>query len=338
MNSILVTGGAGYIGSHTVVALQQAGFDVIVLDDLSNSSGLVIDRIEQITNIRPYFYCGSISDRELLSSIFDAHQIDAVIHFAGFKAVGESVQQPVKYYQNNVAGSMVLFEVMQKAHCKKLVFSSSATVYGDPGMVAYTEDLPLNPVNPYGQSKRMVEDIARDIANSDSGWSIVLLRYFNPVGAHSSGLIGEDPKGIPNNLMPYIAKVAIGELPELNVFGDDYPTPDGTGIRDYIHVQDLARGHLEACRYLDSHSGCAAFNLGTGKGYSVLEAVNAFREVSGKPIPVHISPRRAGDLPEYYAVPDFTEKELGWKAKLDLLDMVRDHWNWQKNNPKGYDS
>lgn len=338
MNSILVTGGTGYIGSHTVVALQQAGIDAIVLDDLSNSSESVIDRIEQITRIRPRFYHGSISDRELLISIFAEQQIDAVIHFAGFKAVGESVQQPLKYYQNNVAGSMLLLDVMQQVGCKKLVFSSSATVYGDPGVVAYTEDLPLNPVNPYGQTKRMVEDIARDMAVSDPEWSIALLRYFNPVGAHSSGLIGEDPKGVPNNLMPYIAKVATGELPELNIFGDDYPTSDGTGVRDYIHVQDLARGHLDACRYVGSHSGCTAFNLGTGRGYSVLEAVNAFREASGKSIPVKMSPRRAGDLPEYYAVPDFTEKELGWKARLGLMDMVKDHWNWQKNNPKGYDS
>lgn len=338
MSSILVTGGTGYIGSHTVVALQQAGIDAIVLDDLSNSSESVIGRIEQITRIRPRFYHGSISDRELLISIFAEHQIDAVIHFAGFKAVGESVQQPLKYYQNNVAGSMLLLDAMQQVGCKKLVFSSSATVYGDPGVVAYTEDLPLNPVNPYGQTKRMVEDIARDMAVSDPEWSIALLRYFNPVGAHSSGLIGEDPKGVPNNLMPYIAKVATGELPELNIFGDDYPTSDGTGVRDYIHVQDLARGHLDACRYVGSHSGCTAFNLGTGRGYSVLEAVNAFREASGKSIPVKMSPRRAGDLPEYYAVPDFTEKELGWKARLGLMDMVRDHWNWQKNNPKGYDS
>jgi len=336
MNSILITGGAGYIGSHTVVALQQVGFDAVILDDLSNSSGQVIDRIEQITNIRPRFYCGSISDRKILSSIFDAHQIDAVIHFAGFKAVGESVAKPVKYYQNNVAGSMVLFDVMQQRNCKKLVFSSSATVYGDPGVVAYTEDLPLSPVNPYGQSKRMVEDIARDIAVSDPEWSIALLRYFIPVGAHSSGLIGEDPKGVPNNLMPYIAKVAIGELPQLNVYGDDYPTPDGTGVRDFIHVQDLARGHLDACQYLDSHSGCVAFNLGTGKGSSVMDVVSAFIRVSGKSIPVNISARRAGDLPEYFAVPDFAEKELNWRAELNLDDMVRDHWNWQKSNPKGY--
>ncbi|MEQ9209996.1 MAG: UDP-glucose 4-epimerase GalE [Pseudomonadales bacterium] len=337
MNSILVTGGTGYIGSHTVVAFQQAGFDVIVLDDLSNSSERVLDRIETITGIRPRFYLGSIADQALLNSIFESHPIDAVIHFAGFKAVGESVQYPLRYYQNNVAGSMVLFDAMQKAGCKKLVFSSSATVYGDPGVVAYTEQLPLKPVNPYGQSKRMVEDIARDLQASDRGWSIALLRYFNPVGAHPSGLIGEDPRGVPNNLMPYIAKVAVGELPEVNVFGDDYPTPDGTGVRDYIHVQDLARGHLDACRYLNEHKGCKAFNLGTGCGYSVMEAVDAFRKVSGQPIPVSISPRRAGDLPEYFAVPDFTEKELGWKAELNLDDMVQDHWNWQKSNPKGYE-
>lgn len=338
MNSILVTGGTGYIGSHTVVAFQQAGFDVIVLDDLSNSSEQVLDRIERITGTRPRFYLGSIANQALLNSVFASHPIDTVIHFAGFKAVGESVQHPLRYYQNNVAGSMVLFDAMQKAGSKKLVFSSSATVYGDPGVIAYTEDLPLRPVNPYGQSKRMVEDIARDLQASDSDWSVALLRYFNPVGAHPSGLIGEDPRGIPNNLMPYIAKVAVGELSELNVFGDDYTTPDGTGVRDYIHVQDLARGHLDACRYLNEHKGCTAFNLGTGRGYSVMEAVDAFRKASGQPIPVRISPRRAGDLPEYYAVPDFTRKELGWKAELNLDDMVRDHWNWQKNNPKGYDS
>jgi UDP-glucose 4-epimerase len=336
MKSILVTGGTGYIGSHAVVEFQLSGFDVIVLDDLSNSSEKVLDRIEQITGSRPGFYKGSIADQSLLDLIFSTHHIEAVIHFAGFKAVGESVEEPLKYYRNNVAGSMVLFEAMHRAGCKKLVFSSSATVYGDPGVVAYTEELPLKPVNPYGQSKRMVEDIARDIANSDPGWSISLLRYFNPVGAHPSGLIGEDPRGIPNNLMPFIAKVAVGELSELKVFGRDYPTPDGTGVRDYIHVKDLVRGHLDAYRYLENHKGCSAFNLGTGRGYSVMEAVEAFREVSGKPIPVSSAPRRAGDLPEYYAVPDFTERELGWKAELGLLDMVRDHWNWQKSNPEGY--
>lgn len=337
MQSILITGGAGYIGSHTAVAFLQAGYEVIVLDDLSNSSKVVFDRIEQITGKQATFIYGDIADVTLLERVFTEYQIEGVIHFAGYKAVGESVQEPLKYYRNNVSGSMVLFEAMQKHQCKRLVFSSSATVYGDPGVVAYTEDLPLNPVNPYGQTKRFVEDILRDLSVSDSEWAISLLRYFNPVGAHPSGLIGEDPQGIPNNLMPYIAKVAVGEFDHLDVYGGDYPTIDGTGVRDYIHVQDLASGHLTAYRALESKSGCNAYNLGTGRGYSVLQALQAFSNTVGRDLPYEIKSRRAGDLAEYYAVPDFTREQLGWQAKFDLDDMVRDHWNWQKNNPQGYE-
>lgn len=338
MSKVLITGGAGYIGSHTVVKFIEAGYEVIVLDDLSNSSEVALNRIEQITGKRPGFILGDISNSALLDSVFSKNDIDGVIHFAGFKAVGESVAEPLKYYFNNVSGSVVLCEQMRLHNCKKFVFSSSATVYGDPGVVAYTEDLPLSPVNPYGQTKRMVEDILRDLALSDAAWSIALLRYFNPVGAHKSGLIGEDPKGVPNNLMPYIAKVAVGELEALNVFGDDYPTIDGTGVRDYIHVEDLAEGHLAAYRSLsDAGSGCDAYNLGTGKGCSVLEVVEAFSKVSARPIPFNIQARRPGDLAEYYAVPTYTEKTLGWRAKCNITDMVRDHWNWQKSNPKGYE-
>jgi len=337
MKKILITGGAGYIGSHTVVKFLEAGYEVVVLDDLSNSSEIVFDRIESITGKRPEFILGDFANTEILESIFSNHDIDGVIHFAGFKAVGESVAEPLMYYANNVSGSVVLFEQMRKHHCKKAVFSSSATVYGDPGVVAYTEALPLAPVNPYGQTKRMVEDILRDLSASDSDWSIALLRYFNPVGAHQSGLIGEDPKGIPNNLMPYIAKVAVGELAALNVFGGDYPTVDGTGVRDYIHVLDLAEGHLLAYESLaEENAGCHAYNLGTGEGCSVLEALAAFSKAAGKDIPYEIKPRRAGDLPEYYAVPDYSEKKLSWKAKYSIDDMVRDHWNWQKSNPAGY--
>lgn len=336
MSQILITGGAGYIGSHTVVSFLEQGYEVIVLDDLSNSSSVVFDRIEQITGKNAAFVQGDIADKTLLDELFSTYHIEAVIHFAGYKAVGESVAEPLKYYRNNVSGSAVLFEVMQAHDCKKLVFSSSATVYGDPGVVAYTEDLPLSPVNPYGKTKRFVEDILRDLCVADQDWSASLLRYFNPVGAHPSGLIGEDPRGIPNNLMPYIAKVAVGEFDHLDVYGGDYPTFDGTGVRDYIHVQDLALGHLTAYRALASQSGCEAYNLGTGRGYSVLQALDAFSKAVGRDLPYKIKPRRPGDLAEYYAVPDFTREKLGWQARFDLNDMVRDHWNWQKNNPQGY--
>jgi len=336
MNHVLITGGAGYIGSHSVVSFLEAGYQVVVLDDLSNSSEIVFQRIEKITSKKVSFFEGDISDKTLLDEIFTTCEIEGVIHFAGHKAVGESVQQPLKYYQNNVSGSVVLFETMRKHHCKNLVFSSSATVYGDPGVVAYTEDLPLQPVNPYGQTKRFVEDILRDLCIADQEWSASLLRYFNPVGAHPSGLIGEDPQGIPNNLMPYIAKVAVGEFDHLDVYGGDYPSIDGTGVRDYIHVQDLASGHLTAYRTLQEQSGCEAYNLGTGQGYSVLQALKAFSDAVGYDLPYEIKARRAGDLAEYYAVPDFTRETLDWEAKLNLDDMVRDHWNWQKNNPQGY--
>ena len=337
MSQLLITGGAGYIGSHTVVAFLEAGFDVLVLDDLSNSSPIVFDRISAITGKQARFIEGDIADKQRVDQIFTDYAIAGVIHFAGYKAVGESVQNPLKYYHNNVSGSVALFEVMQQHSCRKLVFSSSATVYGDPGVVAYTEDLPLMPINPYGQTKRIVEDILRDMAVADSSWHISLLRYFNPVGAHPSGLIGEDPQGIPDNLMPFIARVAVGELEKLKIFGGDYPTVDGTGVRDYIHVQDLATGHLAAYKALDNQSGCEAYNLGTGKGVSVLQAVKAFSQAAGKQLPYEIVERRAGDLPEYYAVPDFTREKLGWQAEHDLDAMVRDHWNWQKNNPRGYE-
>lgn len=336
MKTILITGGAGYIGSHTLVAFLQEGYEVVVLDDLSNSSEVVFERVKTITGKTLEFVCGDISDRQLLDAVFAKRSIEGVIHFAGYKAVGESVNQPLKYYRNNVLGSLVLFEAMQAYGCKKLVFSSSATVYGDPGVVAYTEDLPLAPVNPYGQTKKIVEDMLRDLAASDPDWSVSLLRYFNPVGAHSSGLIGEDPLGIPNNLMPYIAKVAVGELEQLHIFGNDYPTVDGTGVRDYIHVQDLATGHLAAYDVLSRKKGCHAYNLGTGKGYSVLQALAAFSTAAGRDLPYKIVERRPGDLAEYYAVPDYSYQQLGWTAQYGLEEMVSDHWNWQRNNPQGY--
>lgn len=339
--AVLVTGGAGYIGSHTDVLLLEAGFDVVVLDNLCNSHPEVFNRIEAITGKRPVFVEGDILDSAVLEQVFSDYSIDAVIHFAGLKAVGESVAKPVLYYQNNVAGSINLFDAMAKHGCKRIVFSSSATVYGDPASVPIREDFPLSATNPYGQSKLMIENILRDIALADPEWQISILRYFNPVGAHHSGLIGEDPNGIPNNLMPFVAQVAIGRLAKLNVFGGDYPTVDGTGVRDYIHVVDLAGGHLKALAALSSTSeseshGCQAYNLGTGNGYSVLEVVNAFAQASGRDVPYQISERRAGDIAACYADPAHSAQALGWTAAFDLERMVTDHWRWQSTNPNGY--
>ncbi len=334
---ILVTGGAGYIGSHTLVELLDAGQQIVVLDNLCNASAESLRRVEQITGQSVVFVEGDIRDRDLLDRLFAEHDIGAVIHFAGLKAVGESVEQPAKYYDNNVSGSLILAQAMQAASVFKLVFSSSATVYGDPAEMPITENCPLGqPTNPYGWSKLMVERMLMDLAASDSRWSIALLRYFNPVGAHKSGLIGEDPNGIPNNLLPYIAQVAVGRLPELSVFGDDYPTADGTGVRDYIHVVDLAKGHLAALAALQNRSGAYIWNLGTGTGYSVLQMVSAFEQASGKKVPYQIKPRRNGDIATCYSNPAKASQELGWRAELGLEQMMQDTWRWQENNPIGY--
>ena len=316
--------------------LLEAGSKVVVLDNLCNSKREVINRIAKITGKLPEFIVGDIRDRATLRSLFNAHPINAVIHFAGLKAVGESQAEPLKYYDNNISGSVVLFEEMARAGVKTLVFSSSATVYGDPGVVQYTEDLPLKPVNVYGRTKLMVEDILRDLKRADPAWRIALLRYFNPVGAHESGLIGEDPSGIPNNLMPYIAQVAVGKRKHLQIFGNNYPTPDGTGKRDYIHVDDLAAGHLAALKVLNQSADTLTINLGTGRPYSVLEMVNAFAAASGKPVPYEIAPRRAGDLPEYYADPALAKQLLGWEAQHDIDRMCVDTWRWQSLNPLGF--
>ncbi|MDR2452782.1 MAG: UDP-glucose 4-epimerase GalE [Candidatus Accumulibacter sp.] len=330
MPNILVTGGAGYIGSHTCVELLGAGFDLVVIDNLSNSKRAVLDRVEKIAGRAPVFLEVDIRDRGALRDVFRAHGIDAVIHFAGLKAVGESVAQPLRYYDNNVSGGIVLFEVMAESNVKTLVFSSSATVYGDPRSVPIREDSPLSATNPYGRSKLALEAILRDLARSDENWRIALLRYFNPVGAHVSGMIGEDPHGIPNNLMPYITQVAIGRLPQLTVFGDDYPTPDGTGVRDYIHVVDLARGHLAALEALGGKSGVLTVNLGTGRGVSVLEMIRAFEQASGRSVPYRIAARRPGDVARCYADASLAESLLGWRAERDLAAMCRDSWRWQE--------
>lgn len=336
ISAILVTGGTGYIGSHTVVQLLQAGAKVVILDNLCNSKREVVNRIERITGQRPEFVMGDIRDRQILRAVFNAHKIDAVMHFAGLKAVGESVAEPLAYYDNNVSGSIVLFEEMARTGVKCLVFSSSATVYGDPGVVPYTEELPLQPVNVYGRTKLMVEDVLRDIKHADPSWRMALLRYFNPVGAHESGLIGEDPSGIPNKLMPFVAQVAVGKRPKLAVFGNDYPTPDGTGKRDYIHVDDLAAGHLAALNALQQSAETLTVNLGTGRPTSVLEMIRAFAAASGKPVPYEIEPRRAGDLPECYAEPSLAKGLLGWEAKYDIDRMCADTWRWQSLNPLGF--
>ncbi len=333
---ILVTGGAGYIGSHTCVALIQAGYEVLVLDNFSNSKPESLQRVAAITGKTVPLVRGDVRDRLVLRDIFRTHAIDGVIHFAGLKSVGESVEQPLTYYDNNVSGSVILAEVMAEFGINMLVFSSSATVYGDPASLPIREDFPLGATNPYGGSKLMVEQIYTDLATSDGAWRIALLRYFNPVGAHLSGTIGEDPSGIPNNLMPYISQVAVGRREQLTVFGNDYPTVDGTGVRDYIHVMDLAEGHVKALAWLQNQTGVHVFNLGTGRGYSVLEMVKAFELASGCPVKYGIAPRRAGDIAEVYADPAKAELELGWKAGCDIEDMCRDTWNWQKQNPLGY--
>lgn len=338
MKKILVTGGAGYIGSHTCVELIEQGFQVVVLDNFCNSSELVLDRIEQITGSRPSLVKGDTLDMKVLDDLFKTHTFEAVIHFAGLKAVGESVQLPQRYYQNNVQGSLELLKAMSKNRVKKIVFSSSATVYGDPASVPITEDFPLSATNPYGQSKLMVENILRDIAISDSDWQISILRYFNPVAAHPSGLIGEHPNGIPNNLLPYIAQVAVGKLERLAVYGDDYPTVDGSGVRDYIHVVDLAKAHSKALQSLSSGVGCRAHNIGTGQGYSVLEMIKAFELASGQAIPYDIVERRKGDIAECYADTTLSVSELGWRAEYGLAKMMEHHWNWQRGNPNGYES
>jgi UDP-glucose 4-epimerase len=326
---ILVTGGLGYIGSHTCVELVQAGHEPIALDNLSNSHTSVLDRVKRITGRELPFIKADIRDRAALDAAFSAHAFDAVIHFAGLKAVGESVEQPLRYYDNNVTGSVALFETMQQHGVKTLVFSSSATVYGDPATVPIREDFPLSATNAYGRSKLFIEEILRDLARSDDSWRIALLRYFNPVGAHESGLIGEEPNGIPNNLLPYIAQVAEGRRDKLSVFGDDYPTPDGTGVRDYIHVVDLAIGHVKTLTKLATGPGILTYNLGTGRGNSVLEMVRAFERASGVPVPFQVVPRRPGDIAACYADPRLAENELGWKASRDIAQMCADSWRWQ---------
>ncbi|WP_306576107.1 UDP-glucose 4-epimerase GalE [Oligella urethralis] len=335
---VFVTGGAGFIGSHTVVELLQGGYEVVIIDNFSNSSPLVLSRIEEITGKRPLLIEGDIRDRALLDDVFKQHEIDAVVHFAGLKAVGESVQQPLEYYDNNVSGSVVLFEAMRDAGVKRLVFSSSATVYGDPEEIPISENCPIGvPTNPYGMSKLMVERILQDLVVAEAGFSVALLRYFNPIGAHESGLIGENPSGIPNNLLPYVTQVAIGKLAQLSVFGSDYPTVDGTGVRDYIHVVDLAKGHLAALDYLKGAVGCHVWNLGTGQGYSVLQIIEAFEKATGVSVPYKLVERRAGDIAECWSNPAKAKDELGWEAGYGLEDMMHHSWKWQKGNPEGFE-
>ncbi len=333
---ILVTGGAGYIGSHSCVELLNNGFDIVIVDNLINSKDISIKRIEKITGKELKFHKIDLLDQDGLESIFNKYNFDAVIHFAGLKAVGESVEKPLLYYHNNISGTLILCKVMAKHKVKNIVFSSSATVYGDPHTVPITEDFPVSTTNPYGSTKLMIENILKDIYIAKK-WNIILLRYFNPIGAHESGMIGEDPNGIPNNLMPYISQVAVGKLKQLSVFGNDYDTIDGTGIRDYIHVVDLAKGHLKALNKLSENPGLKTYNLGTGIGYSVLEMVKAFQKVSGKKIPYKIVPRRSGDIASCYANPQKAEIELGWKTQFGINDMCRDTWNWQLKNPNGYE-
>jgi UDP-glucose 4-epimerase len=345
-NTVLVTGGAGYIGSHACVELLQSGYNVVVVDNLVNSKFESLRRVQDITGKSLTFYQVDLRDRTALTEIFSKENVDSVIHFAGLKAVGESCEQPLYYYDNNIYGTLVLIEVMVQANVKKLVFSSSATVYGVSETAELTEDLPLGAINPYGKTKQMIEEILRDLSAADklkpngSPWKIALLRYFNPIGAHASGMIGEDPNGIPNNLMPYVTQVAIGKLPQLSVFGNDYPTPDGTGIRDYIHVVDLVKGHLKAIEVLASSNfadgACNAYNLGTGKGYSVLDIINTFEQMTGKKVNYKITARRPGDLAECFANPNLALTELGWKAEKNLADMITDTWKWQTQNPQGF--
>lgn len=335
--AILVTGGAGFIGSHTVVELQSAGYEVVVLDNLSNSSEKSLERVQQITGKPVKFYKTDILDREGLNEVFEKEQIDSCIHFAGLKAVGESVAKPWEYYENNIAGTLTLVDVMRKHGVKNIIFSSSATVYGDPAIIPITEECPKGVcTNPYGWTKWMLEQILTDLHTADPEWNVVLLRYFNPIGAHKSGKIGEDPKGIPNNLIPYITQVAIGKLERLGVFGNDYDTPDGTGVRDYIHVVDLAVGHVRAVEKLREKAGVSVYNLGTGNGYSVLDMVKAFGKACGKEIPYEIKPRRAGDIATCYCDASKAAKELNWTAKRGLEEMCEDSWRWQSQNPDGY--
>lgn len=335
--SILVAGGAGYIGSHTCVELLEAGYDVVVVDNLYNANPEALKRVEKITGKTVTFYEADILDKETLNKVFDAHQIEAVIHFAGYKAVGESVQKPIEYYHNNMTGTLVLCDVMRAHGVKNIVFSSSATVYGDPAQIPITESCPKGqPTNPYGWTKSMLEQVLTDIHTSDPEWNVILLRYFNPIGAHKSGLIGEDPKGIPNNLLPYVAQVAVGKRPCLGVFGNDYDTPDGTGVRDYIHVVDLAAGHVKAIEKLRQNPGVEVYNLGTGNGYSVLQVVAAFEKACGHEIPYEIKPRREGDIATCYCDPQKAKEDLGWTAKYGIDEMCADAWRWQSTNPDGY--
>ena len=337
MSTILVTGGCGYIGSHTVLELLNKNYDVVVVDNFSNSNPEGLRRVQQITGKTVTFYEADIRDAETMDKIFSAHKFDAVIHFAAFKAVGESCRLPLKYYENNISGTVSLLQIMEKHNVKKVVFSSSATVYGDPERLPLDETCRLSTTNPYGSTKLMMEMIMQDLYKADNAWNIILLRYFNPVGAHESGLIGEDPKGIPNNLMPYVAQVASGKLACINVFGDDYDTPDGTGVRDYIHVVDLALGHIAAIERCQE-SGVHIYNLGTGRGYSVLEMIKAFEKACGKTLPYKIAPRRSGDIASCYAAPDKAKNELGWEAKFGIEEMCASQWKWQSGNPNGYEN
>lgn len=336
-SKILVTGGAGYIGSHTCVALAESGFETIILDNLSNSKKSVLGRIRQISGIEPEFIKADVRDENALDAVFKNNSIEAVIHFAGLKAVGESTEKPLEYYENNVYGAICLIKSMQRNGVKSLVFSSSATVYGTPPSVPIKEDFPLRTASPYGRTKLIIEDILRDFHVSDPSWKIAILRYFNPTGAHPTGLMGEDPNDIPNNLTPYITQVAIGRLKELQVFGNDYPTKDGTGVRDYIHVADLADGHVRALEKLAKGQGLFTYNLGTGKGYSVLDMVKAFEKATGKKVPYKIAPRRAGDIAECFADPSLAANELNWTTRYGLDEMARDSWKWQSMNPNGYE-
>lgn len=336
--AVLVTGGAGYIGSHTVVELQNAGYDVVVLDNLSNSNEKSLQRVEKITGKKVPFYKADILDRESLDLIFEKEKIESCIHFAGLKAVGESVAKPWEYYENNIAGTLTLVDVMRKHGVKNIIFSSSATIYGDPAIIPITEDCPKGQcTNPYGWTKSMLEQILTDIQKADPEWNTVILRYFNPIGAHKSGTIGENPNGIPNNLMPYITQVAVGKLKELGVFGNDYDTPDGTGVRDYIHVADLAAGHVKALKKIEEKAGLCIYNLGTGTGYSVLDIIKNFQEATGIEIPYVIKERRPGDIAACYSDADKAKRELGWEAQYGIKEMCEDSWRWQKNNPNGYE-
>ena len=335
--AVLVTGGAGYIGSHTCVELLNSGYEVVVMDNLYNSSEKALERVEQITGKKVAFYCVDMLDRDAVNDIFEKENIDSVIHFAGYKAVGESVRKPLEYYHNNITGTLNLCDVMRNHGVKNIIFSSSATVYGDPAFVPITEDCPKGQItNPYGQTKGMLEQILTDLHVSDPEWNVVLLRYFNPIGAHKAGVIGEDPKGIPNNLVPYIAQVAVGKLEKLGVFGDDYDTTDGTGVRDYIHVVDLAIGHVKAMKKFEEKPDVRIYNLGTGKGYSVLQVLHAFEKACGKTLPYEIKPRRAGDIAQCYADPAKAKAELGWEAQYGIDEMCADTWRWQSMNPNGY--